>query len=169
MARPASHTLRTGAVAVCLVASLAACGSRGAAPAQQASSESEPSTLSAEAAPQQQAEPAKYAVTIDGAEQTTDYSGDPALVVTYTFTNNSDEATSMMVALRDEAYQDGVECDMAFVQDVGGDSMSKVKPGSSAQVRKAYALTSSSPVEIEVTELFSFDKTVLAQATINVA
>ena len=36
----------------------------------------------------------EFLVTIDGVTVTTDYSGDPAIVVELTFTNNSDEATS---------------------------------------------------------------------------
>ncbi len=169
MASSAHRTLRTCAALLCVTLSLAACGSKGTTPASPDAPAATPTTTTAAPATEQPAEAPKYAVTIDGAEQTTDYSGNPALVVTYTFTNNSDEATAMLTALRAEAYQDGVQCDIAFVKGVGGDSMTKVKPGGSTQVRSAYALKGASPVEIEVTELFSFDKTILAQTTINLA
>ena len=52
-----------------------------------------------QAAEQSEATQAAYGVTIDGCRVTEDYQGNPAAVVTYTFTNNSDEATSPAVAV----------------------------------------------------------------------
>ena len=107
---------------------------------------------------------APYSVTIDGAEKVTDYGGDPAVVITYTWTNDSDKATSFIVALNAECFQNGVECSPAVVSGLGTESMNEVKPGATATVKRAYALTDSSPITVEVSELLSMDDVVLAEA-----
>ena len=58
-----------------------------------------------QAAEQSEATQAAYGVTIDDCRVTEDYQGNPAAVVTYTFTNNSDEATSPAVAVHAKAFQ----------------------------------------------------------------
>jgi len=50
-----------------------------------------------------------YAVDIKDATLTKDYKGNPAIVITYSYTNNGDDAKSAMVALRNVAYQNGVQ------------------------------------------------------------
>lgn len=113
---------------------------------------------------------AEYAVTIDGCRVTEDYQGAPVAVVTYTFTNNSDDATSFMVALRPQVFQNGVELNTAIGSDWDSEKyLSDVKPGSSSTVEIGYALEDTSDVTVEVTELISFDDTILAEATFSVA
>ena len=108
---------------------------------------------------------AKVAVTIDGARLSTDYDGDPVVIVTYTFTNvSSDEAESYLLSCSDEVYQNGVQCELAFVMDLEGDSGAKVKAGASTTFQKAYSVKDNSDVEVEVKELFSWDDTLLASA-----
>ena len=115
----------------------------------------------------QQNEPASdYAVTIDGCRVTEDYAGAPVAVVTYTFTNNSEKATSFAVALRPQAFQDGVELNTAIGSDWDSEKyMKDVKPGSSSTVEIGYNLEGESDVTVEVTELFSFDEMLLAEQT----
>lgn len=108
---------------------------------------------------------AKVAVTIDGARLSTDYDGDPVVIITYTFTNvSSDEAESYLLSCSDEVYQNGVQCELAFVMDLEGDSSAKVKAGASTTFQKAYSVKDNSDVEVEVKELFSWDDTLLASA-----
>lgn len=111
-----------------------------------------------------------YAVTIDGCRVTEDYAGEPVAVVTYTFTNNSDDATSFMVALRPQVFQNGVELNTAIGSDWDSEKYLKdVKPGSSSTVEIGYSLEGDSDLTVEVTELISFDDTILAEATFSVA
>lgn len=111
-----------------------------------------------------------YVVTIDGATVTTDYEGAPAIIIDYTFTNNSDEDTSFAVACSQQAFQNGVQLETAVVtEDLGNGYMAEIKPGASTQARIAYSLTDQSEVSVEVEELFSLDEVTLAEATFPVA
>lgn len=113
---------------------------------------------------------AKYAVTIDDCQVTTDYSGAPAILVTYTWTNNSEKATSFMVAVSAKAFQNGVQLDRGVVS--GADtssSMNEIKPGATTTVQEAYVLDDQTDVTVECTELISLDDTVIAEKTFSVA
>lgn len=121
-------------------------------------------------AQQSDAQGAEYAVTIDGCTVTTDYEGAPAIIVDYTFTNNSDDETSFAVACYAKVFQNGVQLDSAIVsEDLGNGYMAQVKPGASTTARLAYSITDQSDVTVEVTELISLDDTILAEATFSVA
>ena len=112
----------------------------------------------------------KYVVTIDGSTVTTDYEGKPAIIVDYTFTNNSDDATSFAVACSQKAFQNGVQLETAVVlDDLGNGYLAEIKPGATTSARMAYSLADESDVTVEVTELISFDDTILAEATFPVA
>ena len=95
-----------------------------------------------------------YAVEIKDAFLATDYEGKPALVVTYTWTNNSSETTSAMVALLEKAFQDGIELEHATMGDVEGydgeAEWKDIRPGVSLDVDMAFSLRSESDVEVEV-------------------
>ena len=108
----------------------------------------------------------EYDVTIDGATVTTDYEGAPAMIVDYSFTNNSDEATSFAVACSQKAFQNGVQLETAIVTEaLGNGYLAEIKPGATTTARMAYSLTDQSDVTVEVSELISLDDTLLAQAT----
>lgn len=114
---------------------------------------------------------AKYAVSIDSCTVTKDYNGAPAIIVSYTFTNNSDKDQSFMVAISDKCFQNGVQLSTAIVPS-GIDSqssMNQVKPGASIAVQSAYRLNDQSEVKVECTELMSLDKTMLAEKSFSVA
>ncbi len=111
-------------------------------------------------------------VTIDGATQTVDYEGKDALVVSFTFTNNSAKDSSFMIATSAKAFQNGIELESAILMDDTYDSsnsMKDVKPGNSLVVQWAYVLTDKSDVTVEVQPLFSFDDEVLATQTFTVS
>lgn len=125
---------------------------------------------SGSAAEQSEATQAAYGVTIDGCRVTEDYQGNPAVVVTYTFTNNSDEATSFMVALYPKVFQNGVELGTAIGSDWDSEKYSSdVKPGSSTTVEMGYALEDMSDITVEVEELLSFSDAVLAEQTFSLS
>lgn len=131
----------------------------------------EPAQDDAAAADAQQAE-AAYAVTIDEGAVGTDYQGEKAAVITYTFTNNSDKACNFMTTIGTKAFQDGVQLEGAIGVD-GVDSqdlMKDIKPGKSITVQQAYVLADTeNPVEVEVTELFDFSNELIAQKTFNLS
>lgn len=120
-----------------------------------------------------QSEPAasSYAVTIDGCRVTEDYEGNPAAVVAYTFTNNSDETTSAAVAVHAQAFQNGTELELAVVTDAeeSGKSMNEVKPGSSITYELSYELADMSDLTVEVEELFSFSDELIAEQTFSLS
>ncbi|WP_290995962.1 DUF5067 domain-containing protein [Gordonibacter sp.] len=123
-----------------------------------------------EPAQQQEQADSKYAVTIDDCQVTSDYSGKPAIVVTYTFANNSEKATSFVVAISAKCFQNGVQLDSAIVNDIDSQStMNEIKPGTTTTVQWAYLLDDQSDVSVECTELISFSDAVLAEKTFSVA
>ena len=126
---------------------------------------------SGSAAEQSEATQAAYGVTIDDCRVTEDYQGNPAAVVTYTFTNNSDEATSPAVAVHAKAFQNGTELELAVVADAeeSGKSMNEVKPGSSITYESAYELADMSDLTVEVEELFSFSDELIAEQTFSLS
>jgi len=153
----------TAALALALVG----CGSSSATSSSSDSSADSNSSATTEAATPSQSD---YAVTIDGATVGTDYNGNPCVIVTYTFTNNSDDATSFALAYRSEVYQNGVQCETAICSDVDSTSyMSKLQKGASIQVQLAYSTTDASNVEVDVYELVSLSKTPVATQTFSLA
>lgn len=97
-----------------------------------------------------------------------DYAGDSAIIISYTFTNNSDENASASVNLICSAYQNGVELESAYLTDdsihSAGDSLKDVQPGASMEITEAFKLTSdTAPVEFEVSEAFAFSDDMLGK------
>lgn len=168
-----------GVMLACLFA-LSACGNTSdkalTEPANQdkaavSTDEASQSAVQAPAEPAKSAEPAasemigsgdlgSFYVEITSADLTTDYEGNPAIIITYSWTNNSDETTSAMVSISEKAFQDGVELDTAFIMSDDYDSsasMKDVRPGSTIDVQCAYTLSNqASEIEFELSELFSF-------------
>lgn len=99
-----------------------------------------------------------YGCVVKGAELCKDWTGDDAVLITYEFTNNSDDAISFDIALDAKAYQNGIGLETAILdEDTDLFVDVDIKPGITKEVKKAYVLSdTSSDVEIEVTELFSF-------------
>lgn len=87
---------------------------------------------------------------------TSEYESGDLLMVTYTFTNNSNKAMAADTATMLTAYQDGVEIDQAFDSSLTEDNASKsIKPGVSLECKALFKLTSSS--EVEATEFLGLD------------
>ena len=99
-----------------------------------------------------------YYVEIKSAVLTSDYGGSPAILITYSWTNNSQETTNALSAFIERAFQDGVQLDSATIlstnpQYSSGTALRDVRPGATTDVQRAYLISDSgSPVEFEVFE-----------------
>lgn len=101
-----------------------------------------------------------FTVKIGDAETVKDYEGNPAILITYDFTNNDEKAQSFGMSVMPKAFQDGIECKDAYLpSDVKYEDnyMVEIKPGKSITVQRAYKLDGETAVDVEVTELISFD------------
>lgn len=99
-----------------------------------------------------------YHVEIKEAELGKSYSDEPIIVVTYAWTNNSEETKSAMYTVSEQAFQDGIELESAYsAEGVDfSDNSKDVRPGNTLDIKKAFILTSDSTVEFEITEWISF-------------
>lgn len=152
------------ALVACL--GLVGCGSDGSGSSDDSSGKQE----AAQEEAQEEAPSSDYAVKIGKAKVTKDYEGKSCLLVTYTFTNNSDDKTQPWTACSFDAYQDGAELETTFCDNQDSDGYSSnCKKGGTQKFQLAYVLDNKkSDVELEVTELISFDDTVIASKTVPV-
>lgn len=139
--------------------------------AQQSAQGTQGSEAQQPEAAQSGGEAADYQVTIGEARTVDDYQGNPAIVVAYTFVNNSDKAISPMAAVYAKAFQNGVQLDSAVVTDGvdSSNSMNEIKPGASVSYELAYELADASDVTVEVEELISFSDELLAEKTFSLS
>lgn len=95
----------------------------------------------------------EYFVEITDVRRTTDYDGNPALIITYSWTNNSDQTISPIETIWDEAYQDGVQMEYGIPADdeEWNPSDRGAEPGYTVEVDLIYILNSESPVRLELT------------------
>jgi len=110
----------------------------------------------------------KYTVQIDSCRLAKDYEDDPVVIVKYIFTNVSDtDPTAFFVAFDDSVFQNGVGLNEAYIlkdsANYSGDNQTKeIKAGATIEVEVAYELNdTTTDIEVEVRELFSFDDTVI--------
>ena len=110
-----------------------------------------------------------YKVEIKGCRISKDYEGKPVVIIKYGFTNNSEDSISFGVAFDDNVYQNGVGLNGAYVLDdsanYSADNQTKeIKKGSTIDVEVAYELNdSTTDVEVEVKQLFSFDDSIVTK------
>jgi hypothetical protein len=109
-----------------------------------------------------------YSAEIKESVLTKDYKGKPAIVITYSFTNNGEDAKSAMVALNGIAYQNGVQLESAVIADSTfkniENSMKDVKTGGTLDIQASYLLSSeTAPVEFELKEFISFSDDMLGK------
>ena len=108
----------------------------------------------------------KFEVTIDDARMGTDYSGNPCIIVTYSWKNNSGKDASFAAQIYPQVFQNGVSCDTAIVSGLNSDGyMAQVKPGYGTTVELAYKIKDNSDITVEVGPLINLNKEVWAKAT----
>lgn len=172
--------LAAGLLAAGLALTLCACGGTQTAepaPEETAEAVTETAEESAETEQPQQApaeEPQQGAdvseadisdchVVVTGYKVAKDYNNNPIIVVSYDFTNNSSKNQTPIWVVFGKAFQDGVELDLAFSMDKSvydaGIEQKELQPGASMTgCQKAYALTSTSPVEFYAGDMMSQDE-----------
>ena len=105
----------------------------------------------------------KYELKLLDSSVVKDYDERKVLVVTFDFSNLTDEATSFSYSLAAKAFDDGVELDTPIsMYGIDGYDFHNndldIKPGKSIQVQKAYYLNSDTKeVEIEISPWISFN------------
>lgn len=113
-------------------------------------------------APSNKATLGDFDVEIKSASLSEDYEGNPVIIVTYSWTNNSDDTTSPMISIMTSAFQDGVGLETAIISDDesfdSNSYMTDVRPGTTIDVQEAFVLSNTtSEVEIEIEEFLSLD------------
>lgn len=101
-------------------------------------------------------------VTYTKHELSTDYNGDPCVIVNYNFTNKSDKAQSAMASgAYIKAYQNGIECDRAIVSSSVNNAAinnhyKNVMPGITLNVAEAFSISDSSPITLTLEDLWDW-------------
>ena len=155
-------------VCFCMII-LCACGGQ---PAEEATEQEEAAEQAAEPATDNTANSdSSYVVELLDAQKLTNYEGKEVFTVFYSFTNNSEETVSAAVALYIKAFQDGVELEKGYLaeNDLPAEKAATydadwkdIRPGTTLECYEEFILTSTSEVEVEVTEFMSFDNAILA-------
>jgi len=143
----------------------AATGSRSAATSTAASSAATVADDKSEEAANRE-----YEVTVDGVRTGTDYSGNPVVIVTYSWVNNSQKTESFATVAHATVFQNGVECELGVGS--GSDSsgyMADVKPGAGTSFELAYKTTDESDITIEIGPFINFNDEVWYEGTFQFA
>ena len=111
----------------------------------------------------------KYDVEIVTAKTATDFQGNPAIIVTYNFTNNSNANASFLTSVSANAFQNSIQCNVAtMMPDVmdAQPSLAEVQPGGTITLECAYSLQdTANPITVQVGPLMSITNEVNAQMT----
>lgn len=101
----------------------------------------------------------KFSIRYTQHKAAKDFAGNPCLLLYYDYTNNGSTASSAMVDVNIQAYQNGKVCDAAIPEtneDAIDHFMSEIKPGETVNVCQAFALIDNSDVTLQAGEAFSF-------------
>lgn len=121
---------------------------------------------------------ASFDVTIDKAEVTDDGEGGNLLLLTMTFTNNSDEPTSFSMAVEPQLFQAGIELQWGYLpyghpasnDDLEMAGSTEIKSGASIQLMEVYELQDAeSPVEVKLIDYMSYDRRAVVDTTIELS
>ena len=89
-----------------------------------------------------------------------DFAGNPCLMFYYDYTNNSSVASSAMVDVSLQAYQNGESCGVAIPEsndDAIDHFMSEIQPGQTINVCQVFALNGTSDVTLQANDAFNFN------------
>lgn len=127
----------------------------------------EPKTPTVQSNSESEGEVQDCRVKIVSAEKGEDPLGDPVLIVTFEWSNNSDSNKMFGSVFSAAAFQGGVECsENVLVEDIDiTKQFSEVKPGVTTQLSIAYNLGDNSDVTVEVGPLLSLNERVVATKT----
>lgn len=135
---------------------------------------SEPTSVPATEQPKQKNKgtvSGKYDVEIVTAKTATDFQGNPAIIVTYNFTNNSNANASFLTSVSANAFQNSVQCNVAtMMPDVmdAQPSLAEVQPGGTITLECAYSLQdTANPITVQVGPLINVTGEINAQMTFN--
>ena len=135
---------------------------------------SEPTSVPATEQPKQKNKgtvSGKYDVEIVTAKTATDFQGNPAIIVTYNFTNNSNANASFLTSVSANAFQNSVQCNVAtMMPDVmdAQPSLAEVQPGGTITLECAYSLhDTANPITVQVGPLINVTGEINAQMTFN--
>lgn len=93
------------------------------------------------------------AFKLDGIKVCKDYEGNNALEINYTFTNKQEEATSALVGVCIDGYQNGKQMEIAIVDSNEFNEQTNLKKGiTQDNCKNYYVLSDDSNVELEVYE-----------------
>lgn len=135
-------------------------GAGGSSSDNEDSSNSNSNSVSVNKEEKAEGEIGKYICTVKEAKLCKDWEGKDAVKITYSFTNNNEEAESFDIALSDEVYQDGVGLESTFISsdddDWGIDV--KIKKGTTKDVSKVYRLRDKqTTLDVEISEWISLN------------
>ncbi|HEM1308719.1 TPA: DUF5067 domain-containing protein [Listeria monocytogenes] len=101
-----------------------------------------------------------YKVEILSSEVVKDFEGNNAIAIKTKFTNNSKDNISFMVAIDQQAFQNGTQLETTVSADASmGGSEKDVQPGGTLEVTELYKLQDTqNKVDVEAKELISFSK-----------
>lgn len=111
-----------------------------------------------------------YSVEIQSCRLAKDFEGKDVVIVKYLYKNvANDNPTAFYITFDDNVYQNGVCLNEAYMladsaQYSSDNQMKAIKKGASLEVEVAYELNdTTTAVEVEVKELFSFDNTTITK------
>ncbi len=101
-----------------------------------------------------------YKVIVTGTRFTQDVGGEKCVVVTYEFTNNSDENAAFMYKISAKPFQSGIELTQPLMIDgINFDDESReIKSGTTLSLDIAYILKDESDIELELDKWISFSE-----------
>lgn len=101
----------------------------------------------------------------------TDFGGEPCILVYYDYTNNGTSASSAMVDVKLSAYQNGsaLEPGIPAASDDAVDAfMKEIQPGESINVCQVFSLQDKSPVTLQASDTFGLDSGAVASQILNI-
>ncbi len=112
----------------------------------------------------------EYSVEIQSCRLAKDYEGKDVVIVKYGFTNNADNPAAFYTAFDDAVFQNGIGLNKAYVLDDSAkyndeDKTKEIKTGATLDVEVAYELNdTTTDIEVEIKELFSFNNDVIKKS-----
>lgn len=104
---------------------------------------------------------------------TTSSGNDQYLVALFSYENTKDESNAPWLDFMIKAYQDGVELERGYIYEYTYEDFksedTNVRPGATLKFFELFELTSDSPVDVEVSETFSFDDKPAAECTFDLS